>query len=126
VGSRGCTNVGGLPSSAIDFIKGLQSACGCNVVITGGTEYWLHKTHAAGKPIFDLRLKEGGTLTGATKYILANATGKRSSFTNYRVFLNNFWLTDEGDHWHVCELGQNYWFCKNCTDKSCKTEVAPQ
>ncbi|MDO8520787.1 MAG: pilin [bacterium] len=110
VGDRGCTNVKGLPSSAVNFVRNLAASCNCTVIVSGGTEYWLHATHAENKPIFDLRIRQGDA---ATNYIIANGTGKRSSFTGYRVFLNGFWLTNEGDHWHACELGQSYWFCTN-------------
>ena len=112
VGARGCTNVAGLPQSAIDFIKSLQAGCNCTVIITGGTEYWLHKTHAANQPIFDLRLRQGDA---ATNYILANGTGKRYSFSNYRVYLNGFWLTNEGNHWHACQDTLSTWYCTNYT-----------
>lgn len=125
VGDTGCTNVAGLPSSAVNFVKNLASACGCTVIISGGTEYWLHTTHAANKPIFDLRIKASGPEAAATSYIVANGTGKRSSFKNYRVFLNGFWLTNEGDHWHACQADLNYWFCRNCTTSACSTQKDP-
>jgi type IV secretory pathway VirB2 component (pilin) len=120
VGSTGCTNVVGLPSTAVNVVKALQAACNCNVVITGGTEYWLHKSHRADQPIFDLRKS-----TAVNSYLLANGTGKRSSFVNYRVYWDGFWWTDEGDHWHVCQAGLSSWYCRNCTTSACTTQVAP-
>jgi hypothetical protein len=108
VGSKGCTNVGGLPNSAISVIQSLQSTCGCKVVITGGTEYWLHKSHQANKPIFDLR--KSPAVDNAIKS--ADPSSKRASFMNYEWLYNNFWFTDEGDHWHVCEVGTGPNYCR--------------
>ena len=121
VGSRGCTNVAGLPQSAVDVIKSIQAACNCNVIVSGGTEYWLHATHAADKPIFDIRAKQSTSAT-LNAFLLQNGTGRRSSFTGYRVFWGGFWWTREAentanDHWHTCQLGQSYWFCTNVITK---------
>ncbi len=103
-GQTTCTNVAGLPMSAINVIKGLPGP----VVITGGTEPG-HKTHRPNAPIFDLRKTQS-----LDTYIRQNSTQSAVSFWPCRYLLNNFWFTDEGDHWHVCEVGQPYWFC---TDK---------
>ncbi len=101
-----CTNVDGLPSDAISVIKGLTGSCG-KIIITGGTESG-HTTHAPGLPIFDLS-KGAACVT----FIKANGTGPNPSFckkdagggsTCYQKWLyNNYWFTDEGDHWHVCK-----------------------
>jgi hypothetical protein len=48
-----CTNVAGMPGEVINHIKSLQSACGCDVIISGGTENG-HKTHQPGNRVFDL------------------------------------------------------------------------
>lgn len=116
VGDKGCTNVGGLPQSAVDFVKSLQAACSCNVTITGGTEYWLHKTHVAGQPIFDLGMS-------VSNFLASNGTGKRPSFVNYRVFWNGYWLTNEGNHWHACSASLSTWYCRNCTNSACSQQV---
>lgn len=108
-----CTNVAGLPPGAVSAIKALQSACACDVVITGGTENG-HATHAPSSPIFDLR--KTPTLDAKLKSI---ATMSAPSFQGCRYFNSNYWYTDEGDHWHVCENDQPYWFCKS-KDKSGK------
>ena len=108
VGSKGCTNVGGLPGSAVSVIQSLQSTCGCKVVVTGGTEYWLHKSHQANKPIFDLR--KSTAVDNAIKS--ADPSSRRASFMNYEWLYNNFWFTDEGDHWHVCEVGTGPTYCR--------------
>ncbi|MEK7118796.1 MAG: hypothetical protein AAB869_04250, partial [Patescibacteria group bacterium] len=121
IGATECTNIAGLGSAAVNAIRALQAACNCNIVISGGTEYWLHKTHAAGRPIFDLRAKQS-TNADLNRFLLANGTGKRSSFANYRVFWGGFWWTREAentsnDHWHACQLGEDYWFCTNVITK---------
>lgn len=118
VGATGCTNVDGLPSSAISVIKSIQQSCGCDVIVTGGTEYWLHKTHAANKPIFDLNMS-------VTNFLNTNGTGKRVSFLNYRVYWSGFWFTNENNHWHACQAGLSSWYCRNCTTSACTTQVAP-
>lgn len=127
-GEKGCTLVNGL-GNAIDVVKNLKNSSGCDrVTITGGTEYWAHKTHAAGRPIVDVRKD-----ACVNKFLNnpQNGLGRRASFTlvsgaTQRVFWNNFWWTDEGDHWHACEANQPYWYCKDCIDKTCSKMVAPQ
>ncbi|GEM_PF-1547409 len=107
VGATNCTNMAGLPGSAVDAIKGLQSACGCNILVTGGTEYWMHKSHAAGQAIFDLRFD--GEQTALAKIIKSQGTPKPSFSGNQRWKYNGFWYTDEKSspdrHWHVCIEG---------------------
>lgn len=52
----GCTNVGLLPLFAINRLDSLQRACNCGqVIITGGTEFWMHRSHGPGMPVVDLR-----------------------------------------------------------------------
>lgn len=97
----GYINVEGMPSSAIAAIKALPPP----VVITGGTESG-HATHKPNSPIFDLR-----KTPALDAYIRSSATQSAVSFYPCRYLLNNFWFTDEGNHWHVCEVGQPYWFC---------------
>lgn len=117
-----CTNVKGLDStslpSSVQAIKNLQSACGCNVVITGGTEYWKHSTHAINSGVFDLRYDQANTaLINTIKS--QNPQGKASFSGNMRWLYNGFWYTDETSaekhggkrHWHVCPAGAPYTFC---------------
>lgn len=101
---KGCTNVDGLPGGAIAVIQSLASAVR-PVTITGGTEGG-HKTHRPGSPIFDLR-----KTSALDAHIRANSTQSAASFWPCRYLLSGYWFTDEGDHWHVCEVGQPYWFC---------------
>ncbi len=109
-----CTNVKGLGDSSVSAIKNLQSACGCNITITGGTEYWKHKTHAAGSGVFDLRYD--GDTSPLTKSIQSQNPKWKLSFSgNHRWLNNGFWYTYEvsskNPHWHVCPAGAPYTFC---------------
>ncbi len=110
-GSSGesCTNLAGLPLSTISFIKGLPYSAGGGIMITGGTEFNLHKSHRAGKPIFDLRFSKGDALDNMLK-----ALPKKSSFCgNFKYLYGGYVFTDEiyacgarvTRHWHVCQLG---------------------
>lgn len=106
----GYINLAGMPTPAIDAIKALASGSGQPVVITGGTESG-HATHKPLSPIFDLRM----TNEILNKWIRQQATQSAASFypCRYRLTLagNAYWFTAEGNHWHVCQLGQPYWFC---------------
>lgn len=53
VGELGCTSLDGIPQTAIDKIIAAKPLIG-NFKIIGGTEYWLHKSHGPGKPVFDI------------------------------------------------------------------------
>ena len=54
-GQSNCTNVGLLPTFSVNRLNSLQRACGVPIVITGGTEFWGHRTHGPGTNIIDLR-----------------------------------------------------------------------
>lgn len=96
----GCVNLGGLPGSAIDIAKQVQGACNCMVVITGGTEYWKHKSHGVGKAIIDIRKSD------AVNAVIKASGARTPSFGGYFKWnFNGFWFTDEGDHWHACQAG---------------------
>lgn len=53
-GQQNCTNVGLLPTRVVTQLKKLADSCGCVVVVSGGTEWWLHKTHSPYYPIVDI------------------------------------------------------------------------
>jgi len=106
-----CTNVDGLPGGTVSFLTGLPGACGCDVLITGGTENG-HSSHAQGLPIFDL-----DTPAVLVNFIKTNATVKdnpsfcyASGGSCFRKWLyNGYWFTYEVNgshtHWHVCQDG---------------------
>ncbi len=102
-----CTNVGGLGNASVIAIQNLQTACGCNIIITGGTEYWKHNTHAIGSGVFDLRWDGDATILANT--IKSQGSFKMSFSGNHRWLYNGFWYTDEvsssARHWHVCPVG---------------------
>ncbi len=111
----GYINVAGMPSDAIDVIKGLPGP----VVITGGTESG-HATHRPNAAIFDLRKSRA-----LDSHIRSNATQSAVSFYPCRYLLNGFWFTDEADHWHVCKVDEPYWFCKDQVSKT-NTNTLPE
>ncbi|MFZ2484530.1 MAG: pilin [Minisyncoccia bacterium] len=98
-----CTNVNGLPRSAIDGLIALKKSCGsgCVVSVSGGTEGG-HATHGPGLPQVDLSLKNS-TLNS---YIRTNDAGSANpncgirSAPRYKV--GGATYVNEGDHWHVC------------------------
>ena len=117
VGQTGCTSVYGLPSSAIQSLIALKRDCGCEVVVTSGTEYWQHQTHGTATyraPIVDLR-----TTPGLGAYVNSHTTPE-GTFTrpqsgcglrdadHYQVIgagAGTYVLENPGTgnvHWHVC------------------------
>lgn len=84
-GEKSCTNVGGLPSSAIAMIKKLAGDSGCAVVVSGGTEPGHTITggssdHRENNPTFDLR--HGRSCLD--NYIKSNGLNKSSGGTPTR------------------------------------------
>jgi hypothetical protein len=108
----GCTNVAGLPDSAIQKLKALKTGCNCEVVITGGTEPG-HMEHGKGKAIVDLSLSPDVTAyikkTGKSTTYGGCSVGNKYSidFTGGSVVGQKSVFTDEKlpgyyPHWHVC------------------------
>ncbi len=54
VGQTNCTSLDGLPKSTINNLIDLANDAKLSLKLSGGTEYWLHKTHGPGKPIVDV------------------------------------------------------------------------
>jgi predicted phosphoadenosine phosphosulfate sulfurtransferase len=94
-------------SSVIQQIIDFKTACNCDIVITGGSEAWLHQTHGPNVKVVDMRATE--TLNGYLN------TQNGSSGTN---FPTGRWITVNGvgkfwaepshgsqnateHHWHV-------------------------
>jgi len=100
-----CTSVEGFPSDTINLIKSLQSSCGCNILVTGGTEKG-HATHAKNLPVFDLRYESGNT---KLNNLIMNSKANPSFSGNQKWLYNGYWFTDEKSavtrHWHVCKEG---------------------
>lgn len=103
-GTTGCTNVVGLPSSAINGVKSLASACGCSIEITGGTEGG-HTDHGPGRAAVDL------SPTSALNGYLAKTNPAAANPVNkLKVSVGGATYTYEvpgangratGYHWHV-------------------------
>ena len=104
-----CTSVAQLPSSAINGVIALKSACvqansSCSVTLTGGTEGG-HQTHGLGKPQIDL--SAGGALdTYITKgRVPVNPQGNcgLQNAPHYNTPNGTYVLEAIPSlHWHVC------------------------
>ena len=107
VGEQGCTSVRGLIPG---FVNKLQLDCKCDIILTAGTECWLHGAqsqstkHHPGSATVDLSLN---MTPGLNKYL----TGQEN-FTadNKKYPLNNPICLAEinkknGDHWHCDGTG---------------------
>lgn len=111
----GCTSVGGLPQSSLNFIKTLPGFCGgCTVIVTGGAEKEA-VNHGVGLDFFDLRLSVGDALYNA---ITGSGASQVSFNGNRRWLVNGFWFTDDQTsgvrNWHVCKDGANTAECMAC------------
>ena len=103
--THGCTNLNGLPESAIQGLIGLKIDCACTVRVSGGTEAG-HQTHGVGRAIVDLS-NEGnlrswmttkGFLRGGSNIaVVTLSNGRRINFVFERAGEGN----STGDHWHV-------------------------
>ena len=104
VGQSDCTSVAGLDTSKVIAFK---KACGssCNLVITGGTECWLHSygtQHLPGNAIVDLRT------SGVSQYIekdsKVDVVSKWGKETNIHMYTKNgaeFVKEEVNPHYHV-------------------------
>ncbi|MGC9046584.1 MAG: pilin [Minisyncoccia bacterium] len=57
IGQTNCTSLDGITATAVHGaiqLAQLAKKNNKNITITGGTEYWLHKTHGPGKSILDI------------------------------------------------------------------------
>ena len=97
--TQGCTNLVGLPTSAIRDLITLKQTCGCAVMITGGTEGG-HIEHEPGNPVVDLRPN------GELNSFLWGNSGNPANGYRVNNSLGSFTFETEGgassgDHWHV-------------------------
>ena len=99
VGQSNCTSLAGLNTSSVINLK---KACpNCDIVITGGTECWLHsqKTqHLPGNSIVDL-----STTTSLVSYIEKDNTGTKVKNTSFVTFVKNSakFMREPNNHYHV-------------------------
>ena len=103
VGNKDCTSLIGLNPSIINNIK--SNCPSCHVIITGGTECWLHDrdgTHKPGSSSVDLR-----ATTSLNEYVTGLPTFPKNSITITKNGVR-FYAEGAGDnvnttgaHWHV-------------------------
>jgi hypothetical protein len=110
--ATGCVNLNGITNTTLNGLELLKLGCGCDIVITGGTESGVHAaggSHSTGEAI-DLRPteslneklgfpspKEGNKVT---KVFVENGKTITEIFT-YEALGGNAGGTSTGDHWHV-------------------------
>src|SRR3989344_2455435 len=96
IGQQNCTSTRGLNTSNL---RTIQYGCGCNVLITGGTEWWLHggrsgsTTHQSGSTTVDLR-----TTPELTRYLMGGTTAPVAG-RRYPTPVGSALF--EGNHWHI-------------------------
>lgn len=124
VSQKNCTSIHGLRESTMIKLRELALACGtsCTMMVTGGTEYWLHgnrKTNIAQNGTYHKPYPEGGELAGKTVDLSKNSAPLNSYIMTKGEALGfgkacatgNRWRLDGGiyvdevggdPHWHVC------------------------
>ncbi|TSC54732.1 MAG: Uncharacterized protein LiPW30_198 [Parcubacteria group bacterium LiPW_30] len=108
-GQNNCTNVGLLPTSTISFLSTLKKACGgdCKIVISGGTEWWKHKTHGQGRPVVDIGKNSSGVKI--SEYIIKKGveTSTRANSNTCSkigetcILFGGSFYNENDAHWHV-------------------------
>lgn len=129
VGQQECTSVFGLNGNAISGLRALDAqTCSvknviglrrnsCSITITGGTEYWLHRSHNDGRKV-DLSqggddgtlksyITKGGTLSitdcgvATDPHYQPDGSGG-GTYVDEPNRASNGEVTGTGQHWHVC------------------------
>ena len=115
VGAENCTSLSGISESILTGLRKIKTACNCVVVVTGGTEYWLHgnrstelegnKTaHRPGGTVVDISLKTPVT-DFLRKLPVSTRTGCSPGTERYEyaggLYVNEEISTND-PHWHVC------------------------
>ncbi len=109
IGQPACTSLYNLPQVALNGVAALKAACGtCSVVVNGGTEYWLHRTHGSATSFAkNVDLDDTTTLNA---YIRSTGTQGGARSCGIRD-AERYFLTAGGQsgtyvfethHWHVC------------------------
>ena len=109
IGQQNCTSLAGMSQNVINNLIALKSACtGCGtIVITGGTEYWLHSVNTAHRPggnVVDLSIGDSGLYNYITSHGTVVSAGC-SVGTRYKIgsaiYVNEV-IAGNSPHWHVC------------------------
>lgn len=119
-GNSNCTPTAGTPNctsvyfdnTAIDVINQMinfKQMCNCEIVVTGGSEAWLHRTHGPNKKIVDFR-----ATTSLNQYLneLPGGPSPSSNFPSGKTInisgVGKFYAESSGStenttahHWHV-------------------------
>ncbi len=120
IGDVACTSVYNINQVVIDNIGQLARTCNCQVIITGGTEYWLHGNrsteidkndtkHKPGGRVIDLSLtpelgnflKTNGTNAETSRPNPVCAPGAERYLYGGGLFVNEQ-ISGNPPHWHVC------------------------
>ncbi len=110
-GGSGCTSVyfEGSASDLISQIISFKNQCNCDLVITGGSEAWLHRTHGPNKKVVDMRatLTLNSYLTSLPGGPNQSSNFPRGATINVPGF-GSFYAEPSGStnnttaqHWHV-------------------------
>lgn len=103
-----CTDVGLLGVSAVTGLENLKSNCqravgNCPIMVSGGTEWWLHSSHGPNLSIVDLA--KGGPLDSyITTYgqrLPDSTTFKRGQGTPVYALNGAKYYSEDSAHWHV-------------------------
>jgi hypothetical protein len=99
VGQSNCTSLAGLNTSSVINLK--KTCPSCEIIITGGTECWLHsqKTqHLPGNSIVDL-----STTSSLISYIEKNNTSTKVKNTSFVTFVKNGakFMREPNNHYHI-------------------------
>ncbi|MCX6754166.1 MAG: hypothetical protein NTV03_03890, partial [Candidatus Nomurabacteria bacterium] len=101
VGQTSCTSLAGLNTSGVIALKKTKCTT-CEIIITGGTECWLHSSktqHLPGNSIVDLR-----PTTTLTSYIDEAKNKITSTGMPFPVYLKDntkFMRESNPDHYHI-------------------------
>jgi hypothetical protein len=116
IGQLNCTSVAGISSIVVSKLKELQTACNCQLVVSGGTEYWLHGNlspdlnsnptdHRPGGRVIDL-IYSGGVSreieTNGAKLEGVRECHQNLNYPHYRYKGALYVHETDTNHWHVC------------------------
>lgn len=110
-GTNHCTSVyfEGKASSVPEKLVELKQACdeavgsACEIIVTGGSECWMHTTHGPEKRIVDLSVTPtlNQFITGSTTFPADGKNHSVSGFGQFKAEYEGQYDQTEGEHWHV-------------------------